>query len=291
MVSRETCTPSPGVNLSGMREDFLQLSIGQDTYLCLLLMPAKREDDSQSDISIGQIENEEGGDTGPESSQLMVIDEKHDSVNRNSPGLPDPISLEIYLQYLFHETMLLKARERRSHAPSLVSGQTAGQGGNLLGHFCLTIAHRIFSKKVLSELESLVLPYQFIYFFLKQYKDTFIITDLIKCLQVGRVPYLHLLSLPTWHSRASSWSISLKVPQSILRSGRRIKTLDNHNIRNGARLQFHIKVTVNDDQISVSAEGAPSIISSFEGTATDFFAINSYRCELEDLPMTLLQQV
>jgi len=110
-------------------------------------------------------------------------------------------------------------------------------------------------------------------------------------LQVGRVSYLHLLSHPTWNSRTSSWSISLKVPQSILHSGRRIKPSDNHDTKSGVRSQFHTKVLVNDDQISVSAEGAPSIIGSFEGNATNICSINCYGCDLEDLPMTLLQQV
>jgi len=164
MVNREICNPSPGVNLTGMREDFLQLAIGQETYLCLCLVPSKKEDDSQMNTCRGQTQDEESGDSGPESSQqLMVIDEKHDSINKNSSGLPNPVSLEIYLQYLFHETVLVKARERRSHAPSQVSGQAATQGGSLLGHFCLTIAHRIFSKKVLLELENLVLPHLFVY--------------------------------------------------------------------------------------------------------------------------------
>jgi len=160
MVNREVCNPSLGVNLTGMREDFLQLAIGREISLSFCLVPSKEENDTQVDTFIGQTEDEEIGDSSPESSQPMVIDEKHKSINRNSSGLPDPVSLEIYLQYLFHETILVKAGKRRFHAPSQVSG--AGQGSSLLGHFCLTIAHRIFSKRVLWELENLVLPCLFI---------------------------------------------------------------------------------------------------------------------------------
>lgn len=158
MVNRATCNPSPGVNMTGMREDFLQLAIGEETSLCLSLVSSRKEDDSQTNTPVRETPSEENGDSCPESLQLMVIDEKHDSVYRKSSGLPNPVSLEIYLQYLFHETVLVKAKERRSHAPMQVSGQAASQGGSLLGHFCLTIAHRIFSLKVLSELENLVVP-------------------------------------------------------------------------------------------------------------------------------------
>lgn len=108
---------------------------------------------------------------------------------------------------------------------------------------------------------------------------------------MGRVPYLHLLSHPTWHSHTSSWSVSLKIPQSILHSGRRIKPSDNHDTESGIRSQFHTKVLVNDDQITVSAEGASSIIGSFKGNAANGCSINCYDCDLENLPMTLLQQV
>lgn len=108
---------------------------------------------------------------------------------------------------------------------------------------------------------------------------------------MARVPYLHLLSRPTWHSRTSSWSLSLKVPQSILHSGRRIKPSENYDVKSGTRSQFHTKVVVSDDQISVSAEGVPSIIGSFRGSINNVCLINCYGCDLEDLPMTLLQQV
>ncbi|KAG4952817.1 hypothetical protein JHK87_038411 [Glycine soja] len=47
--------------------------------------------------------------------------------------------------------------------------------------------------------------------------------------QVCKVPYLQLISNPTWHSRASSWTIYMEVPQSILR-GSQTKTSDYYEL-------------------------------------------------------------
>jgi len=72
-------------------------------------------------------------------------------------GFPNRISFEIYLQQLFHEHVFIKAKNRLSSLgkPQL-SSQPVKDGLNLLGHFCVSLAHRIFSNKVLAELESLV---------------------------------------------------------------------------------------------------------------------------------------
>lgn len=108
-------------------------------------------------------------------------------------------------------------------------------------------------------------------------------------MQVSRVPYLHLLSRPTWHSRTSSWLLSLKVPHSILHSGEQTKSLDSSDLK--SRSQFFTKVVVNDDRISVSGEGSSSIIGSFRSKSADACSVNCYSCDLEDLSMILLQQV
>lgn len=100
-----------------------------------------------------------------------------------------------------------------------------------------------------------------------------------------------MLSHPTWHSRISSWSLSLKVPQSILRSSRRIKPSVNNDLKSGIRSQFNTRVVVNDDQINVSGEGTPGIVGSLRGDSTDSYSINSYGCDLVDLPMVILHQV
>lgn len=99
-----------------------------------------------------------------------------------------------------------------------------------------------------------------------------------------------MLSNPTWHSRISSWSLSLKVPQSILHSSRRIKPSVNNDLKSGIRSQFNTRVVVNDDQINVSGEGTSGIVGSSRGDSTDN-SINSYGCNLIDLPMVILHQV
>ena len=110
-------------------------------------------------------------------------------------------------------------------------------------------------------------------------------------MQVSRVPYLRLCSLPTWHSRTSSWSLCLKVPQPILAADRITKPSDNNEPKYKSRSQFNTKVILKDGQISLMGEGSPSIAGSLTGKPSDGRLINSYNCDLEDLPTMLLQQV
>lgn len=115
--------------------------------------------------------------------------------------------------------------------------------------------------------------------------------NFLSVLQVSRVPYLHLRSLPTWHSRTSSWSLCLKVPQPILAADWIAKPSDNHELKYKSRSQFNTKVIVKDSQISLMGEGSPSIAGSLTGKPSDGYLVNSYNCDLEDLPTMLLQQV
>lgn len=105
------------------------------------------------------------------------------------------------------------------------------------------------------------------------------------------VPYLHLLTQPTWHSRTSSWSINMKVPLSIVYSAKRAKYLGTQDSRSEVGLQFHTKVVVNDESISISGEGIPNTIGSFNGDSMDMSLLNCYSCDIVDLPVILLQQV
>jgi len=116
-------------------------------------------------------------------------------------------------------------------------------------------------------------------------------SNFLSLMQVSRVPYLHLCSLPTWHSRTSSWSLCLKVPQPILAADRITKPSDNNEPKYKSRSQFNTKVILKDGQISLMGEGSPSIAGSLTGKPSDGRLINSYNCDLEDLPMMLLQQV
>uniref|UniRef100_A0A1D1YJS2 Mediator of RNA polymerase II transcription subunit 17 n=1 Tax=Anthurium amnicola TaxID=1678845 RepID=A0A1D1YJS2_9ARAE len=263
LVNREAFYSSSGVNVTGMREDFLQLGIGQEAsvYLCLGL--SAEEDANQTVCSHGTC-NGESGSKRSDSTEVMIMDEKQNTHKRDLMRLPNPRSFEIYLQSILHENIFLRAKERYSSAiKNQAAGQSIGDGLGLLGHFCTTIVHRVFSKKVLSKLESLV----------------------------EGVPYLHLLSHPTWHSRTSSWSLNMKVPLSTVRYNKQAKHLDTQESEGEVGLQFHTKVVVNDEYISISGEGTPSIIGSFNGISMDMSSLNCYSCDITDLPVILLQQV
>lgn len=259
MVIRETFVQSQGINVTGMREDFLQLAIGQECSLCLSL--AHSGDGSDSEM----VDHEDHANSEDASNLVLVtMNGKLDPLRKDVTGFPNPRSLEIYLLQLFHENILRKVREKSLNIGRYQSpAQVAGDDYGLLGHFCLTVAHRIFSNKVLVELESVV----------------------------SRVPYLHLRSLPTWHSRTSSWSLCLKVPQPILAADWIAKPSDNHELKYKSRSQFNTKVIVKDSQISLMGEGSPSIAGSLTGKPSDGYLVNSYNCDLEDLPTMLLQQV
>ncbi|KAK3029291.1 hypothetical protein RJ639_040127 [Escallonia herrerae] len=190
LVNREAFNPSLGVNLTGIRENYLQLSIGQEQ--------------------------------------------------------------------MFHEHVFVRGKRRSISKTGLLSAQSDKDGPNLLGHFCMSVTHRIFSSKVLKELENLV----------------------------RRVPYLHLVSQPTWHSRTSSWTLFMKVPQSILHAGPQMRKSDKK-----LKSQFQTKVVVNDDCIHIEGEGAPNVAGLFKGKPENICSVNRYDCDLADLTVILLQQV
>ncbi|EES02643.1 mediator of RNA polymerase II transcription subunit 17 [Sorghum bicolor] len=258
MVIRETFVQSQGINVTGMCEDFLQLAIGQECSLCLSLELSRQNSISET---VGQ---EDHMDTDYTENLAVATVNGKESSNKDVRGFPNPKCLEIYLLHMFHENILRKLREKSRHMVRYQSSaQAAPDDCGLLSHFCMTVSHRIFSNKVHLELESVV----------------------------SRVPYLHLCSLPTWHSRTSSWSLCLKVPQPILATDRVRKPSDHHKLKYKSRSQFSTKVILKDGQISLMGEGSPSIAGSLTGKPSDGRLINSYNCDLEDLPMMLLQQV
>ncbi|KAI3902403.1 hypothetical protein MKW92_053435, partial [Papaver armeniacum] len=105
-----------------------------------------------------------------------------------------------------------------------------------------------------------------------------------------RVPYLHLLSHPTWSSRTSSWSLTMKVPRSIIRAGRQTRPSDIPSRKDGVRIEFRTKVVVNDDCIKVEEEGAPNVVGLFNSSTEKTCSMNSYECDLANLPVILLEQ-
>ncbi|TYH68897.1 hypothetical protein ES332_D05G020700v1 [Gossypium tomentosum] len=96
---------------------------------------------------------------------------------------------------------------------------------------------------------------------------------------------------PTWHSRKSSWTIFMKVPQSILHAESQSPRSDFQNIKDVIKSQFHTKVVLSDDRINVEGEGAPNVVGLFKRSSEDICSVNKYDCDLADLPVILLQQV
>ncbi|XP_057967200.1 mediator of RNA polymerase II transcription subunit 17 [Malania oleifera] len=261
LVNREAFNPSLGVNVSGIRENHLQLSIGQGASVFISLVPSGQAD--QTAESTGTQNTETVFLPMDSFDGAKLAEGEHDNFKKKSQ-FPNHISYEIYLQQIFHEHVLVKAYDRPVSAGTgrtQLLSHLGKEGFGLLGHFCMSIAHRIFSSKVLAELENLV----------------------------GRAPYLHLLSHPTWHSRTSSWTLFMNIPRSVLRGGCQTQTSDVNQVKNG-KSQFRTKVVVNDDCINVEGEGAPNTVGLFRGSSEEICFMNRYNCDLVDLPVILLQQ-
>ncbi|KAJ4754597.1 Mediator of RNA polymerase II transcription subunit 17 [Rhynchospora pubera] len=250
MVNREAFNnqSSQGINVTGMRQDFLQLVIGQDSSLCLSLVLSEPEGEYKENGKDGSY-NEDSSESGSSSALapiLLPTDDKNPTRSFSKPALSSKLvlSLQIYLLSIFHQETLSRAKEGHSSC------------GYLLAHFCMSVAHRVFSNKVLSILENLV----------------------------SRVSYVELVSHPTWHSRTSSWSLRLKVPEAS-------SVFDGGYQKQTKRSQFLTKVVIKDGQISLRGQSSATIVASFTGDATEPHSINTYTCDLEDLPMLILHQV
>ncbi|XP_059637991.1 mediator of RNA polymerase II transcription subunit 17 [Cornus florida] len=260
LVNREAFNISFGVNVTGIRENYLQLSIGQGDTVFISLVPSGQDNQTVDNASSQNLET--ALITFETSDGSKLADGKYVNLEKNL-GFPSRISFEIYLQQIFHEHVFVRAKDRSvSSGRAQLSGQPAKNEQNLLGHFCMSLAHRIFSNKVLSELETLV----------------------------SRVPYVHLISHPTWHSRTSSWTLSMNVPQSILHAGHHTQRSDIYHVKD-VKSHFRTKVVVNDDCINVEGEGAPNVVGLFKGKCENICSMNRYDCDLADLPMILLQQI
>ncbi|KAF6139217.1 hypothetical protein GIB67_040364 [Kingdonia uniflora] len=218
LVNCEAFKPSPGVDVTGIRENYLQIGICQDASVYLSLVPT----DQDADPTVGSVcnWNLEDANIRLDTLEGVVVAEEVASSLEKLPGYPNSMSCEIYLQQIFHDNVFVKEKYRDpSTAKTQISGQSTGDGFDLLGHFCMTLAHRIFSKKVLNQLENLA----------------------------KGVPYLYLISHPTWHSRTSSWSLSVKVPHFTLHAGCRTRPLD---IQSSKKVRVHLMSPPNDSNLA-----------------------------------------
>ncbi|KAL3322838.1 hypothetical protein AABB24_040100 [Solanum stoloniferum] len=152
LVNREAFNPALGADVTGIQENLLRLSIGQRASLSISVVPSS--DDGQTANAVSD-EHSETAIVPFESVDSSKLDEG--KLDFKKLGFPNRISFEIYLQQLFHEHVFIKAKNRLSSlGKPQISSQPVKDGPNLLGHFCVSLAHRIFSNKVLAELESLV---------------------------------------------------------------------------------------------------------------------------------------
>lgn len=156
LVNREAFNPSLGVNIIGMQENCLQLSLGQGISVSISLELSTVDDQSSEMLDVHEFGTEvlcSDLFNGVKSSQG-----KHDSSKKM---IPYRACYEVYLQQIFHEHVFLRSKARHDSATARGSGQSAKDGANLLSHFCMSLAHRIFSTKVLAELEKVVCTLHF----------------------------------------------------------------------------------------------------------------------------------
>ncbi|CAL9230983.1 unnamed protein product [Arabidopsis halleri] len=252
MVNREAFNEGVGFNISGIRENFMEMSIGQGASLFVSLNPSGKD---------ASIKKSESATLLIESSGRIEPAEEGD-YRLKKLGFPNRASYEIYLQQIFHEHAFGKAKDQPKSKSIRASNQTEKDSNSgLLDHFCLSLTHRIFSNRVLVHLESVV------------------------C----KVPYLHLISHPTWNSRTSSWTVFMTVPPSIIPQGSS-ETQSPDGKRN-VKTQFRTKVVVKDECISVEAECTPNVVGLLKSSSCNLFAMNKYECGVADLPVIILQQV
>eukprot|EP01018_Ginkgo_biloba_P015524 Gb_39724 [translate_table: standard] len=286
-VTREALHQSPGVNLTGINENFLQLSLSPETTVTIHLIssPSNQEgskdtEESNPKDNVESIDSDvemTDGDLGKQMEDASG-EKENDNVNKLSRSkirLPNPLSLEVYLQQIVHQNAFapqasLRGKEmmmRKAKEAATGSGPCGGQEGlssnttDVLRYFCMTLRHRIYCYKVLDELEN-----------------------------IAQLQYLHLASHPTWNSCTSAWFLYLDIPQAVINGGQTmISELDS--TRKDMRAQFYCKIAVHDESLKIEGEPSPSVGGLFMSTSTEVRPISVYNCGLADLASFLLQQV
>ncbi|CAO2822695.1 unnamed protein product [Amaranthus hypochondriacus] len=252
LVSRESFNPSLGINVTGIRENYLEMSIKPGVSIFISLVPYNHEDKGKNGCDAQNVEDLSN------SSSLMEIGQDVDLI----PGHPSHITYEIYLQQLFHEEIFAKVKHNLTLPGRVQTNHQANDAVGLVNHFCLSLAHRIFAGKVLRELENLA----------------------------TKLPYLQLISQPTWHSRSSSWALFVRFSEAILNAETQAWKSDEDQIKFN-KLLFQTRVVVKDDCICIEGEGVPNVAGLFEGDPEAIGSKNTFNCDLVDLPMVLLLQI
>ncbi|KAL9223998.1 hypothetical protein vseg_000075 [Gypsophila vaccaria] len=250
LISRESFKPSLGFSVMGVRENYLELSLKPGVSVFISLEPYNPQDHA------GESKDPQDAEEVSDEATSMEImpNEKIKS------GHPNYKIYEIYLEQLFHNEIFSKAKLQPSLPGRTQSSPQTADAVGLVTHLCLSLSHRIFSSKVLTELESLV----------------------------TKIPYLQLITQPTWHSRMSSWTLSVKVPESLLNTQSHACRPDDLQMK---KTLYQTKVVVKDDSISIEGGRAPNVVGLFKSTPESMGSRNRFNCDLVDLPMVLLLQV
>lgn len=128
LVNREAIKPSLGVNVTGIRENYMQLSIGQGTPVFISLAPSSQGDQTAESLGSQNLEN-----------VILLLDsldgvkfpEEEDDTLRKMWGFPNHISYAIYLQQIFHGHVFAKDR------PDCMCTRVSGQGAKYGSFLCL----------------------------------------------------------------------------------------------------------------------------------------------------------
>ncbi|KAL8136873.1 hypothetical protein V2J09_002874 [Rumex salicifolius] len=255
LINREAFNSSLGVNVTGLKENYLRLGIHPGISVFISLVSSEQQeqktdatDEQTSETSVSPMDT---------SDDLKLVDIKKDF--RLKLGLPNHIAFEIYLEQLFLEHIFSRGKEKPIVPGRVPSIDPTKDAAGLMSHFCMSLAHRIFANKVHIVLENLV----------------------------WRVPYVKLVSHQTWHARTSSWTLFMRVLDPKLVES----SQDGKDVKHHQQLLFHTSVVVKDDCISIEAESSPNVIGPFKGSSELLCSTNVFNCDLVDLPMILLFQI
>lgn len=152
LVNREAFNTSTGYTLTGIRENYLQLSLGQGTSVYLSLVSSGQDRHTVE----SELNNANDAFSTLESSDVLMHDAQQNTLAKNGQHF-NSSCYEIYIQQIYHEHIFGKDSEKQNSSGNRLSGAQAKDGPTLLGHFFMSLSHRIFSSKILAELENVVL--------------------------------------------------------------------------------------------------------------------------------------
>ncbi|KAH9310782.1 hypothetical protein KI387_025817, partial [Taxus chinensis] len=279
------------VKLTGIGENFLQFSLSPKTGLTVFLESSlsnkeneaifdvemtERDLDHSMDCESGEKEvhktvdeerkNEEHGMNGETADKQTEVVNK---LAKLKEKCPDPLSSEVYLQHIVHKSIFGLHSSLRDKGPTIRKSVAAtkigsGQGQetlssnmiNVMEHFCMTLSHRIYSYKVLDELEKIM-----------------------------QLQYLRLVSHPTWIVHTSVWFLYLHIPETA-----QTKASEWSDAQKTIRSQYYCKVVVHKELLTIEGGTIPCVGGLFTGTSTEVWSTNEYSCCLADLASLLLQQ-